>query len=303
MVTIVTIHNDPKLYNAQRELKNLAASNGWLFTVYGNEDTHLMALRDLTKNLRDDIGIIDCVCHATPDRFDSSTNGSAKRFGASLSELNGFKPTSTTIYLDGCNTARSYVGSSEAPIAQMVANGAGCTVYGSKGYIKGTKVQKNERCWTVDPDGRPVEPDPNFRGDDVWQPFGRQKSKVAPGSDVQTYSFQVDASGQVWMTVDPPFFGNLPKTRRLDFTVRAGDTEKTDRELEITLNDILRGDNVYFPDFRMAPDVSINYIARQRIHILDIYARFHLLRDRVTGETKRIKDPLKMQHFAFQKIL
>jgi hypothetical protein len=140
-------------------------------------------------------------------------------------------------------------------MAQLVADGACCTVYGSKGYMTdGTSyAQGNEEC-TKDRDMPGSE---DAQGRCVWAPF-QSRGEVIPQRE-----FRVSARRSV--TVDA--------------------RSRTPSELAQFLEEIMKSGTIEFPPYKLAPDITINYIHGDQVHVLDVYANGKMIRDRISKAT------------------
>ncbi len=168
MANIITIPNDnDAVMNSERQrIVPWAPSHGWTYTGYNNESDHIAQIR--RAGAGQGLQILDFDCHGNPTVFNHTNINTAAQFGRTLAQSPGFSPN-TAIYLDACNTGltSSYGG----PIAQQVANGARCTVYGTKGYMTGTYAEGNERCYASS-QGLPAYPGgQDATGRNVWIVF------------------------------------------------------------------------------------------------------------------------------------
>jgi hypothetical protein len=247
-VKIITIpnDNDPVMNSERSRIVPWAPTNGWVYTGYNNESDHIAQIRRAGGG--SNLETLDFDCHGNPTVFDHTYLASARAFGLNLSRSSGFSPN-TAVYLDACNTGLT--SSFGGPIAQEVANGARCTVYGTKGYMTGTFAENNEQCYATT-NGLPAY----------------------PGSQ--------DASGRnVWIAFPP---GALAKTEGMpafpSITVRSDD-DRT-RGVAGLVETALETEPVEFPRLRMAADVTINYIRPADVLILDVYANGGLIKDRMS---------------------
>lgn len=267
MVQIITIPTDrePVMLLETGRIGPWAQSHGWVYEGYGNESDHVIniGIGGAGKSL----DVLDFDCHGSPTSFDHTYQASLPGFARGLSQLPGFS-SNTVIYLDACNTGlTSEFG---GPIAQEMANAAGCTVYGSKGYLRGTFAEGNEICY------------------------------ASLGSGVGAYPGSRDASARnVWIAfspVRPPAApGMAPTGRRRSLMAMAstinfgdGSSELVTNEIIDVINSAFANDPVDFPSLRMAPDITLNYVHGNDVQVLDVYANGALIRDRRTGLAWRI---------------
>jgi len=262
MANIITIPNDnDAVMNSERQrIVPWAPSHGWTYTGYNNESDHIAQIR--RAGAGQGLQILDFDCHGNPTVFNHTNINTAAQFGRTLAQSPGFSPN-TAIYLDACNTGltSSYGG----PIAQQVANGARCTVYGTKGYMTGTYAEGNERCYASS-QGLPAYPGgQDATGRNVWIVFRPGLQQSEPGLDRQA----MEAAASI--------------------NVRAG--THAAQSLVRVLNSVMDSEPVPFPALRMAPDVTINYSDDEKATILDVYANGGLLKDRLSGKAWRVENP------------
>jgi len=260
MAKIITIPNDnDPVMNAERtRIPPWAAVNAWVYTGYNDEPDHIAQIASAAAG--QPMEILDFDCHGAPTVFDHTSLASVAQFAQALSQSTGFS-ANTAIYLDACNTGLT--SDFGGPIAQSLANAAGCSVYGTKGYMTGTFAENNEQCY-------------------------------ASVSGLPPYPGAQDAAGRnVWITFQPTR-ANGTKSMHMasSITIKAtDDTRGAESHTPILrlLEESLRGEPVDFPSLRMAPDVTINYIRTSGdVFIIDVYANGSLLRDRITGRAWRV---------------
>ncbi|HEX8491972.1 MAG TPA: hypothetical protein VF658_03965 [Pyrinomonadaceae bacterium] len=75
------------------------------------------------------------------------------------------------------------------------------------------------------------------------------------------------------------------------------------RGLSAFLEHIMDGERAEFPNLRIAPDVTINYIRDGEVLILDVYANVGLVKERVSGTTWRVAEPIEFQSMVQQNLL
>jgi hypothetical protein len=305
MASIITIpnDNDAALNAERRRIVPWAPGHGWIYTGYNNESDHIAQIARAAGGAA--IQTLDFDCHGSPDMFDHTTGSTALQFGKSLAKLPGFS-AKTAVYLDGCNTGltHSFV---PVPIAQTVADGARCTVYGTKGYMKGTYAEGTERCF-AGPDIPPKEGGPllaytgaqTARGRNVWIAFRPIRSREIDIGESRSMTVGVDPGGRVWATFDPMAFREVPMTAANSITIQGG--AQVTRAMVELLEGTMRSAPVEFPVFRMAPDVTINYVRDEDATILDVYANGGLLKDRVTGKAWRVEKPDELMALVRQHL-
>jgi len=258
---IITIPNDnDEVMNSDRtRLVPWSQEHGWVYTGYTcHPGDHAAQIRMAGRGAP--LQFLDLVCHGNPAKFDHIVLQTASEFGASLAEMGGFS-AQTVIYLDSCNTGlTSRFG---GPIAQVVAQAAGCMVNGSRGYMTGTHAEASEQCYAememynlkAYPGGEDAV------GSDVWIPFHRTTLTGVVTDMVQPHSI----------------------------TVRAGLSPEF-RQMSQLLDTALSENTVDFPNLRMAPDFTINYVRPDGVLILELYGNGSLLKDRATGKAWRVRD-------------
>jgi hypothetical protein len=170
-----------------------------------------------------------------------------------MGQVAGFSDQ-TEIYLDACNTG--LIWARLGPIAQAVANGAGCTVFGTKGFISTATsfAEGNEVCVQTSGGAQPYRGAENASGRNVWLPFYPQVA-AAPLVSFETTHLNLAADNRF----HPP--------------------------LSQLVADIMQGVAVDFPPLRMAPDITITYQNGSAVFILDVYGNGGLLRDRASSTT------------------
>jgi hypothetical protein len=267
MANIISIPDDrDRVMNLERErVVPWSVTHGWIYTGYFTEGNHIAQVRRAGRGMH--LVALDFDCHGSPTEFGYTVLNSALRFGRSLSESTGFSGN-TVIYLSACNTGLTsdYGG----PISQLVADGAGCTVYGTKGYMTGTYAEGNEQSYATLPQLPPYPGAQDATGRDVWVPFHPRGLTDA-------------VAGAQDLTMDIP--------SRL--TVRTDINSAP--ELHGALESIMSTQPVEFPSLRIAPDITINFSRGQEVRILDVYANGGLLKDRITGVTWRVQNPKNLQ--------
>jgi hypothetical protein len=260
MTKIITIPNDnDSVMNGERNrIIPWVVTHSWRYAGYNDQMDHILQIRGVAAG--ESIEVIDCDCHGNPVIFDHTPINSANAWGKELSRSTGFSGN-TAIYLDACNTGlRSAYG---GPIAQEVANGAGCTVYGTKGYMTGTFAEGNERCY-ASPNGLP--------------PY--------PGGQ--------DATGRnVWISFHPITIKSIDKMMQL--TINIPPASLKSQGITNAIEEIINGNQVEFPQLRMAPDITLNYVRKNEVMILDVYANGGIIKERTSGTTWKVSHPEQFQ--------
>jgi len=72
------------------------------------------------------------------------------------------------------------------------------------------------------------------------------------------------------------------------------------RGLSAFLENIMNGERTEFPNLRMAPDITINYVRDDEVLILDVYANGGLVKERTSGEAWRVAEPIAFQSIVIQ---
>lgn len=260
MAKIITIPNDnDSVLNAERSRISVwAPANAWIFTGYNTQIDHVAKVRAAGNPVE----VLDIVCHGAPTIFDHTDMSTVNLFGSELSKLPGFSSDSV-IYLDACNTGLT--STFGGPIAQSLANAAGCTVYGTKGYMTGTFAEATERCFRSTSGLPPYPGGTNAVGRNVWIPF----HPVAP------------------------LAAGLPKINIMSLSINLDSLRPESNEANALLGvveTVLGGEPVEFPQLRMAPDATINYSRGNERMILDIYANGALVKERISGQCWRVAD-------------
>jgi hypothetical protein len=276
-VKIISIPNDnDSVMNSERQrIVPWAPAHGWTYTGYNNESDHLAQIKRVAAG--QPMEVLDFDCHGSPSQFDHTYSATALQFGKSVAGIPGFSGN-TAIYLDACNTGLTSNFASVA-IAQTVADGAGCTVFGTKGYMTGTFAENNERC---------------FRGPNLNPPL-----PAYPGAQ--------DAQGRnVWIAFRPRGASASPARRvgeglvadANSVTVHAADTRSA--ALAAVLDRVMSGVPIEFPALRMAPDATITYVRAGDARILDVFANGGLLKDRVAGTAWRVENADELAGYVRQ---
>jgi hypothetical protein len=261
MAKIISIpnDNDPVMNSERQRIAPWAPAHGWIYTGYNDQGDHIAQIRRVGGG--GPLEILDLDCHGAPTIFDHTPISSALTWAQELSRSTGFS-ANTAIYLDACNTGltSAYGG----PIAQVVANGARCRVYGTKGYMTGTYAEGNERCYASVSGYPPYPGAQDASGRNVWIAFGPQ-------------------TGLKQLT--------MSELRSLSIIYNQRETA----ELASAIENILEGQPTEFPNLRMAPDITLNYTRANSVLILDVYANGGLIKDRISGLSWRVSNPERLQ--------
>ena len=268
MVRIITIpnDNDQQINDERHRIVPWARQKNWCYIGYNDQIDHIAQIRLVGSQSQ--LDVLDFDCHGGPTWFNHTYISSAIQYGQDLSNSPGFS-INTVIYLDACNTGlgSKYGG----PIAQAVANGAGCKVYGTKGYMKGTFAEGTEDCKAA-PDG--LAPYPGAKdstGQNVWLEYQPRKFEEEEMIGLRSYRIHTD---------------------RGDF-----------RELITVIEHIINGQPIKFPNWRMAPDATFNYVRGEEVMILDMYANGSLLRSRISGMSWRVPRRLGFDEMVLNTLI
>jgi hypothetical protein len=266
MLKIITISNDndDAINRVRSRIPSWARQHGWIYTGYNNSEDNIARIRGVANGTQ--IEVIDCVCHGTPTLFNGTTLTKALTWGQKLSQVPGVT-SHTSVYLDACNTGLTW--EQFGPIAQEVANGAGCRVFGTKGYAEGTYAEQNEVC-----EASPV---------------------VIPPYRVTPYPGAHDARGRnVWIEFRSRAITHEKiMSEQISFDVSRGKEDAG--ELVLAIEAILDTKTIEFPKLRIAPDLTLNYERDDRIRVLDIYANGGLVKDRIHNDAWAVPDPERFQ--------
>jgi hypothetical protein len=298
MAKIITVPNDnDPVMNADRQrIAIWSASHGWMYSGYNDESDHIAQIRKTSGGAP--LEVLDFNCHGNPSCFDDTTSGTASQFGLNLSQSTGFS-ANTSIYLDACNTGLTseYGG----PIAQILADAVRCRVYGTKGYMTGTYAEGDEQCY-ASPNGLAAYPGAEDAvGRNVWIEFRSRAYKEIEAIGSQTFTIGLDAAGRVWGAFQPAALRRTDMIRPQSLTVQSGSRDVTG--VAKLLEEVLRSPSVEFPNLRMAPDVTINYISENGVLTLDVYANGSLVRDRVLGTAWRVQRPAEFRALVRQSLV
>lgn len=292
MVKIITIptFNDSTM-NKERErilpkLKNPEWE--WACALYdGTPEDHLANLADEVRG--HDIEFLELNCHGNPGMFDAVYGSTVTEFGRALALLSGFSRT-TSVYLDACNSG--LMEGTSAPIAQRLADAAGCTVYAPKGFMSGTFAERNENC--VDgtaeiPHHVPYPGAQNAKGNDVWARFEPRDTDPFDIDDQRTVTITVDMKGQIATTLNVRSRRRTLVFERRSLTLHMSSHDAF--ELQDFLDQIRTLEEVRVPHWRMAADTTINLIHDDSVSVLGIYANGSLIKNEIEGRIQRVRDP------------
>jgi hypothetical protein len=300
MPKIITIPNDnDPVMNAERQrVPPWAATHGLTYTGYNNQADHLVQVGRAGGGLS--LDALDFDCHGAPTVFNHTFLAGAEAFGRALSQITGFS-ANTAVYLDACNTGLT--SAFGGPIAQAVANGARCTVYGTKGYMTGTFAEGNEECFIGTEFNPALPPYPGAQrasGRSVWIAYRPTHVRETDLKELRTMTVGLDPAGRVWAMFDPSGFREAPLSAASSITVRADSSDRTG--LARALYAVMSGEPTEFPNLRMAPDTTINYETEEGVRILDVFANGGLVKDRVSGQTWRVSEPSELQTYLVQAL-
>src|SRR4051795_281937 len=192
MVNIVTIPNDNEpVINNERYRIVRATPAGWIYVAYNKESDHTSQIS--RAGAGNPLDILDFDCHGSPTRFNDTDLSSLPVLAQALRSVPGFS-SDTQIYLDACNTGlTSEFG---GPIAQALAEEAGCTVFGTRGYMRGTFAERSEECF-ASANGLPPYPGASdATGRKVWIRFGPDAApRDEKGGRYMAFIITVNADG------------------------------------------------------------------------------------------------------------
>jgi hypothetical protein len=262
MVKIISIpnDNDPVMNSERQRIPSWAATHGWIYIGYNDENDHIVQIKQAGGG--GTLEILDFDCHGAPTVFDHTYIASALSWAKELSRSTGFSGN-TAIFLDACNTGLT--SAFGGPIAQTIADGAQCIVYGTQGYMTGTYAEGNEQCF-------------------------------ASANGLPPYPGAQNASGRnVWITFHPRTLLTQATMSHLR-TINLAEARGNAAELTSEINSILQGQTTEFPSLRIAPDITVNYTVENQVLILDIYANGGLIRNRTSGEAWLVPDAERLQN-------
>lgn len=185
------------------------------------------------------------------------------KWGESLRRVNGFS-RATVVYLSGCNTGLQFGGDC---MARDLAESAGATVCGARGYLAGTHAEKNERCVASFTHAGVVyeayDGAVDASGDDVWRRFG-PPLKAANGDDME---IKISTSG----------------FRPVNMT-----GEKA-AQLRNAVEEAIQQPAAEPAPFRIAPDLRFAIRLSDGEHIFELLAGGTVLRDPVTRRVWQLR--------------
>ncbi len=160
------------LAEERERLSNWAPSNGWRYVEYADVFDLIARVRDLQGTEIQEVTEIEIVAHGNPAICDDVSLGNAAVVGEALRRIAGVADD-TAVYLSGCNTGLEFNGEC---VARLFAESFRAPVFGSRGYIAGTRAERNERCVaSFALDGILYHSYPggaDAQGDAVWRHFG-----------------------------------------------------------------------------------------------------------------------------------
>jgi hypothetical protein len=268
MAKIITVPNiDDPVMNADRTRISLwAPTNGWIYAPYNDPSDHVTQINDAAAG--NAIETLDLDGHGSPQSFSGMGPSDIEAFGRSLRTVTGFSANSI-IYLDGCNTGLT----DAVCISQVLADAVGCSVYGSKGYLTGTYAEGTAHCYPTLDGGAPYPGSVEAQGDAVW-------NRLAPAA----FERRRTMTGSI--TIRTQHHLSVEESNLIELLER-----------------VIAGPTVEFPQLRMAPDGTINYLRHNReAAIFDLYGNGAFIRNRITGDTFRVDTPDKLK-VKFRSVL
>lgn len=244
------------LQEDRNRLSAWAPSNGWSYVEYANVFDLLARIGDLRTSAAQGVADIEIVAHGNPAVCDDVSLDNAAVVGESLRRIAGVGD-GTTVYLSGCNTGLEFNGEC---VARVFAASFRAPVFGSRGYIAGTRAERNERCvasfrlegilYHAYPEGADAE------GDAVWKPFG-PPARRAGGEQMQ---IKIATSG----------------FRAVNLADSQGEN------LVSAVEEIVRTPPASSARMRMAPDLTFALRLADGEHVFELLAGGTVLRDPVT---------------------
>ena len=167
------ISDDIALFQDLTRLTAIPHPSFLLIEYRGSFDL-ITQLRTLVEALENQVlGYLEIVQHSSPVEFGDLDVEYVPAFCSLVKKFN-LLDSQTTLYLSGCNSGLP-VYKGHTPIAQLFANHLGCTVFGSAGYLSGTRIDGTEECYIcseIDPSGYPGAR--NATGSACWNQFTPQ---------------------------------------------------------------------------------------------------------------------------------
>lgn len=253
LVIAILRDDDPLLMRERERLAGWAPVNGWQYIEYVDAIDLLGRISDRNSN---SIDAIEIIAHGNPAECDDLALGNVRTFGESLRRVTGFTDA-TVIYLSGCNTGLAFGGDC---IARLLADACGTAVYGARGYLAGTRAERNERCVVsfthagIVYEGFSSAVDAT--GDNVWRWFGPALKAV----DGDSMDIKISTSG----------FRPVNLSR-----------DQASR-LKAAVEEAIRQPPAESAPFRIAPDLRFAIRLADGEHIFELLAGGTVLRDPVS---------------------
>ena len=244
------------LAEERARLSTWAPSNGWRYVGYADVFDLVAQLRDLQGSEIQEVTEIEIVAHGNPAICDDVSVGNAAVVGASLRRISGIAD-GTAVYLSGCNTGLEFNGEC---VGRLFAESFQAPVFGSRGYITGTRAERNERCVaSFELDGILYHSYPggaDAEGDAVWRHFG-PPSRRTSGEPMQ---IKIATSG----------------FRAVNLADSQG------QNLLSAVEEVVRTPPTSSARMRMAPDLTFALQLADGEHVFELLAGGTVLRDPVT---------------------
>ena len=239
-------------------LSHWAPANGWSYLEYTDAFDLLARIGDLQSATPEQVTEVEIVAHGNPAVCDDVSLGNATLTAASLRRIVGITEE-TAVYLSGCNTGLELDGEC---VAGVFADAFKASVFGSRGYLAGTRAERNERCVaSFELDGIVYHPYPggaDAEGDLVWRRFG------PPGQRAGGERMQIKIATSGFRTV------NLADGQGQDLVAAVEQTVRTPPAQTARM--------------RMAPDLTFAVQLADGEHVFELLAGGTVLRDPVTRQ-------------------
>jgi hypothetical protein len=258
-VRIVAVPRDENdvLEEDRARLMAWTPSNGWSYVEYIDVFDLLGRISELQRSTAEPIAELEIIAHGNPAMCDDITIGNVAIAGASLRRVDGIT-ANTRVYLSGCNTGLELNGEC---VARSFADAFRGPAHGARGYLAGTRAQRNERCvasfelggivYHAYPGGA------DATGDDVWVQFGTLTRPSGGGDDMQ---IKIATSG----------------FRPVNLADRQG------QDLVSAVEQVLKTPAVPSARMRMAPDLTFAIRLSDGERVFELLAGGTVLRDPVT---------------------
>lgn len=237
-------------------LSSWAPLNGWAYVEYSDVLDLLSRLTELQAIASQQVSEIEIVAHGNPAVCDDVALENAAIAGESLRRIAGISDR-TAVYLSGCNTGLDFNGEC---IARSFARSFKAAVFGSRGYLAGTRAERSERCVaSFELEGIVYHSYPDSAdavGDDVWNRFG------PPSGPIGGKSMQIKVATSGFRTV------NIADADGQDLTA--------------TIEELVRTPSAESARMRMAPDLTFALKLSDGEHVFELLAGGTVLRDPVT---------------------